>query len=118
MKEDEIFQSWGDLDDGKESVWSADWAIDLDQPKSEVTVTVGYNNQEEFIWSYTDIDKAFNEGTVGAFLSKYISGPIPKEDIKEITDFFFHWLQIVDAGGTLEMDVSDEDLIEIDIDEH
>ena len=33
MDNNDIFPSWGDLDDGQESFWSADWFIDKDQDK-------------------------------------------------------------------------------------
>ena len=113
MNEDEIFTTWGDLDDGKESVWGADWAIDPGQEKSTVFVTITYKSDEEFICYYNDIEKAFDSGTVNEYVSKFVSEKIAEEDIKEITDFFFHWLQIVDAGGSTDIDIADEDIIEI-----
>lgn len=111
----EIFPDWGDLDDGKESVWAADWTIDLDQDKSTITVTVSYKNREEWLWSYEDIKKAFDEKTVKEFAQTYITEEISEEDIKELTDFFFHWLMVVDGGGNSNFEIDDDDLIELTI---
>jgi hypothetical protein len=111
----EIFPDWGDLDDGKESVWGADWVIDLDQDKSTVVVTVSYKNREEWLWSYTDIKKAFDEKTVKEFAQQYITEEISEEDIKELTDFFFHWLMTVEGAGNTDFEINDEDVIELSI---
>lgn len=110
--------SWGDLDDGKESVWCADWIIDLGQPLDTVTVTMSYKGINEYEWSYNNIKEAFENKTVKEFVEKYIPEPVSDEDLKEITDFFFHWLQIVSDGGNIEFDVDDADLIELGIDEN
>ena len=116
--EDRIFDdSWGDLDDGKESVWCADWIIDLNQSLSTVKLTINYKDTNEFQWSYEEIKDAFDGKTVKEFLEKYISEPVSDDDLKEVTDFFFHWLSIVESGGNIEFDVDDADLIEVGIDE-
>lgn len=116
MNENEIFKDWGDLEDGKESVWGADWYIDLDQQKKDIFLTISYKGEEEFIWYHDAIKQAFDDKTVKEFVDQYIKD-VSEEDIKELTDFFFHWLMIVDAGGTMDMEVADEDLIELDVDD-
>lgn len=116
MNEQEIFPSWGDLDDGKESVWSADWTIDLDQEKSSVFLTMIYKDSDEFIWYYDEIKKAFDEKIIKDFVNRYLND-VSEDDIKELEEFFFHWLMIVDAGGNVDMNVDDSDVIEVDIDD-
>lgn len=117
--EDRIFdESWGDLDNGKESVWCADWVIDLNQSLSTIFLTMSYKDINEFQWYYDDIKQAFDNNTVKEFVEKYTPEPVSEEDLKEVTDFFFHWLGIVEAGGNIEYEVDDADLIEVGIDEN
>jgi len=116
MNEDKVFpDSWGDLDDGKESIWGADWAIDPDQEKSTIYLTMSYKNREEWLWTYNQIHQAFTDKKVKEFAQSYITEEISDEDIKELTDFFFHWLMIIDHGGNSEFEINDEDVIELDI---
>lgn len=115
MKEDDIFPDWGDLDDGKPSVWACDWFIDEGTEIEDIFVTVGYDYREEFILKYNEIKDAFDNDIVKELVAKYINEEVKEEDIKELKDFFFHWLMIVNKGGNL--DISYDDMVEEQDDE-
>lgn len=110
MENDDIFPPWGDLDDGKPSLWAADWIIDEGQEVEDTFVTIVYDYKEEFILKYIEVKDAFDNDTVKELLAKHIDEEIEAKDIQELKDFFFHWLMIVNKGGNL--DLSYDDLAE------
>lgn len=116
MENDDIFPPWGDLDDGKPSVWACDWFIDEGQEIEDVFVTIGYDFREEFILKYNEIKEAFDSDTVKDLVAKYINEEVREEDIKELKDFFFHWLMIVDNKGSIDVDFDDDSIVERDDD--
>lgn len=111
MDNNEIFPDWGDLDDGKPSVWAADWIIDEGQKIEDIFVTIVYDYKEEFLLMYQQVKDAFDNDSVKELLANYIQEEIKAEDIQELKDFFFHWLMIVAKGGSLDLSYHD-DLIE------
>lgn len=110
MESNDIFPPWGELDDGKPSVWAADWIIDEGQEIEDTFVTIVYDYKEEFILKYQEVKDAFDNDSVKELLSRYIPEEIKTEYIQELKDFFFHWLMIVGKGGSL--DLSYDDLVE------
>lgn len=118
MEDNDIFPPWGDLDDGKPSVWAADWIIDENQALEEIFVTIVYDHKEEFILKYNEVKEAFDNNTIKELLSNYITEEIKTKDVQELKDFFFHWLMIVGKGGNLDLtyddlvDERDDDFIE------
>lgn len=110
MNNNDIFPPWGDLDDGKPSLWAADWIIDEGQEIEDTFVTIVYDYKEEFILKYIEVKDAFDNDTVKELLAKHIDEEIEAKDIQELKDFFFHWLMIVNKGGNL--DLSYDDLTE------
>lgn len=108
MDNNDVFPSWGDLDDGKPSVWACDWFIDEGTELEDIFVTVGYDYREEFILKYNEIKEAFDNDTVKELLTKYIDEEVAENDIKELKDFFFHWLMIVGNKGNIDINVDDE----------
>ncbi|NDG28492.1 hypothetical protein EB118_00110 [bacterium] len=113
---DEIFPQWGDLDDGKESVWACEWFIDENQDGETVFMTVQYKFQEEFVLSYKEIDQAIVNSSVQELLASYIKEDITDKDLEEIVDFFNRWLSIVDNDGHIDVEFDDEDVSERDED--
>jgi len=113
---DEIFPQWGDLDDGKESVWACEWFIDENQDGETVFMTVQYKFQEEFVLSYKEIDQAIVNSSVQELLASYIKEDITDKDLEEIVDFFNRWLSIVDNDGHIDVKFDDEDVSERDED--
>jgi len=113
---DEIFPQWGDLDDGKESVWACEWFIDENQDSETVFMTVQYKFQEEFVLSYKEIDQAIVNSSVQELLASYIKEDITDKDLEEIVDFFNRWLSIVDNDGHIDVEFDDEDVSERDED--
>jgi hypothetical protein len=114
MEDKELFPSWGDLENGEDSFWSADWIIDLDQDKDTIVLTMTIDDTETFEWPYPEIYNAFHTDTVKEFVARYYKEEVSDENIKELKDFLFHWLEIVKAGGSLEIEVDDEDISERD----
>jgi hypothetical protein len=114
MDNNDIFPSWGDLDDGQESFWSADWFIDKDQDKDTIILTVTIDNEETFNWFYPEVYNAFHTDTVKEFLARYYKKEISDENIKEFKDFLFHWFQTVDDEGAMDMEFDDEFVNESD----
>lgn len=114
MDNNDIFPSWGDLDNGKPSVWAADWFIDEGTEVEDIFVTIGYDYREEFILKYNEVREAFDNDTVKELVAKYITEEVKEEDIKELKDFFFHWLMIVDKKGSIDVDFDDDSVVERD----
>lgn len=116
MDNNDVFPPWGDLDDGKPSVWACDWIIDDGQAKEDIFLTIAYDYREEFILKYNQILEAAEKNTVKELLSTYIKEEIHQEDLDEIADFFNRWLDIVEADGKIEMIIDDENIDEVDED--
>ncbi len=116
MDNNEIFPDWGDLDNGEESFWSANWFIDKDQDKDTVVLSVTINNEETFDWFYPEIHNAFHTDTVKEFLARYYKKEISEENLKEFKDFLFHWFQTVDDEGAMDIEFDDEFVQEKDED--
>jgi hypothetical protein len=114
MEDKEIFPSWGDLDNGEESYWSADWIIDPDQDKNKVVLTMTIDGSETVNWFYPEVREAFQSDTLKEFVARYYKEEVTDENIKELKDFLFHWLQIVDSDGSMEFGIDDDDILEQD----
>ena len=116
MDNDDIFPPWGDLDDGKPSVWACDWFIDEGQAIEDTVLTVAYDYREEFILKYNEIKEAFDNDAVKELLAKYINEEVKEENIKELKDFFFHWLMFAGKGGNVDTMFDDNDITDRDED--
>ena len=111
---DEIFTTWGDLENDKVSVWHADWYLDQDQQKETVFLTMTYDERHTFEWFYPEILETYESNNVKGLLEKYLpEETVSEEDLKELYDFFSQWLNIIDMGGSIEFDVDDNNIIDI-----
>lgn len=118
MKNQNQFPDWGDLDDGKESVWACEWFIDDNQESSEIFLSVSYKFKDEFVLSYLEVDSACKHDSVKELLAEYIKDEIQDEDLVEIKDFFNRWLDLVDSNGNLNFDYGDDEVSERDDEFH
>ncbi len=116
MNDDDIFPSWGDLDDGNQSFWSASWFVDKDQEKDTIILTMTIDNEETFNWFYPEVYNAFHTDTIKEFLARHYKKEISEENIKEFKDFLFHWFQTIDNEGAMDIEFDDEFVEERDDD--
>lgn len=116
MDNSEIFPSWGELDDGKHSFWSADWFVDKDQDKETIILTMTVNNEETFNWFYPEIHNAYYTDTLKEFLARHYKKEVTEENLTEFKDFLFHWFKTVENGGNLDIGIEDDFVQERDED--
>lgn len=90
-------EDWNpDFDNGKQSIWSAEWygpeePLDEDQLKDEF-LTMTYNNKDTYRWYYPQILECVEKDSVEEFLKDQNITDVSVEDKTELLDFFKHWI--------------------------
>jgi hypothetical protein len=99
---------WAEEEDVSGSTaWAAEWfspdeKIEDETELSKVGVHVIYKNEKHFTWFYPQIRIVLEEKKVKEFVKFNGIDDASEEDIIELRDFFFHFLQFVNHEVELE----------------
>lgn len=98
-KEELTLENWEDFDNGKESVWSAEWdgpeePLEEEELQHEFLMMT-YKGTEVFRWYYPQILECVEKASVEEFLSTQPISEVLTEDKEELLEFFRHWIWFV-----------------------
>lgn len=118
-----------DFDDGKPTVWAAEWfgpeeKIEDESELAEIGVHVIYNGTQHYTWFYPQVHAALTENKVREFIEYEGITGVSDADVEELKAFFFHWVRFVmfeidieQEGKTLEPEEINEYLGDDDVDQ-
>lgn len=89
-----------DFDDGKPTVWAAEWfgpeeKIEDEAELAKVGVHVIYNGDQHYTWFYPQVHAALTQDKVREFIEYEGITGVSDADVEELKAFFFHWVRFV-----------------------
>lgn len=91
------------------TAWQAEWfgpeeKIESEEELAKYDVHIIYKNSKSFTWYYPQIKAALLSNSVKEFVEFNGITDATANDIKELTDFFFHYVRFINFEVDLESD--------------